>query len=189
MFKILGIILIVVAAAITAVSWYAGIFDSVTLSYEEVQPQTIIYREHTGPYEGNRVIMNDVYRYVRDSLSLATDSGFSVFYDNPAKTAEENCRSLSGIIIHADSCTVRTPYVKAQTLKTEAVVGRFPLRSFFSYMTGSYKFYTRREQYARENKLIANGPVLELYDMKSRTIIYIAPCGAGVTPLPVFTGK
>jgi len=187
MLKTVGIILLCVFAAITALSWYAGIFDRIDISYGEVDPYPLIYREHRGSYEGFRFVMNDVYRYVRDSLSLSTDTGFAVFYDNPSKTATDSLRSICGIIL-SDTAAVKKPYKKTTSLKTDAVVGQYCLRSFFSYMTGSYKFYEKSARYIKENKLVQNGPVLEIYDLKHRRIRYIAPCGTGVTPLPVFSG-
>lgn len=187
--KWFGIILAGVGGMIIGISWYAGVFDSVTLSCEEVSPKHLIYREHRGSYRGIKFIMNNVYKYVRDSLSLSTDVGFAVFYDNAAKTSEDNLRSLGGIVTNNDSVRAQLPYKTATTLKTNAIVGTYRLRSFFSYLTGSYKFYSKRDKFIIKNELKLKGPVLELYDMTNRQIIFIAPYGNGEPPFPVFSEK
>lgn len=188
MLRIAGIILACVLIVITAISFYAGMFDTMEISYGKVESLPLLYREHRGTYEGIRFIMNDVYRHVRDSLSRSADTGFAVFYDNPVKTPTDSLRSIAGIV-SGDTVGVEKPYKAGESLTSEAVVGRFRLRSFFSYMSGSYKFTEQCARYVDQNSLVRNGPVLEMYDMVNRQIIYIAPCGTGVTPFPLFTGE
>jgi hypothetical protein len=188
MLKIVGIITLVICIALSAVAYYAGLFDSVSLTREPRGPYALIYREYRGSYSGIRFIMNDVYRYVRDSLQLPTGIGFSVFYDNPEKKASDSLRSISGII--SDSLVPsKAPYKSGVFERTDAVVGRFKLRSFFSYTTGGYKFYSELHQYLQGKKIEQTGPVMEMYDMTERAIFFIAPVQRTTSPVPQFSGQ
>lgn len=188
MLRILAIIAFCVIAAITAFSWYAGMFDRLTITADTAGPYHIVYREYQGAYKGVRFVMNDVYKYVRDSLHLATDTGFAVFFDTPEKKADDQLRSMSGIIV-GKLCEVKPPYKNGTIAKADAVIGTCYLRSFFSYVTGGYKFSAELPVFAEENKLTLNGAHYELYDMKHRSIIYVAPVNRGASPLPAFSGK
>jgi hypothetical protein len=188
LFRIFGIIALCTLAAIIGFLYYAGFFDPVVLSVEKQGPFQLIYREYRGSYRGVRFIINDVYRYVHDSLHVATDTGFAVFYDTPGETGDDNLRSVSGIITGSDK-TVRSPYKKGVMSRADAIVGRCYLRSFFSYMTGSFKFYADLSKFAEKKGLKQNGPAVEMYDMVHRSIVYIVPCNSGAAPVPAFSGK
>jgi hypothetical protein len=54
-------------------------------------------------------------------------------------------------------------------------VGTFHIRSFLSNYTGTQKYYSAKESFARENKVVLAGPVIELFDMGARRVFYIAP--------------
>ncbi len=167
--------------------FYAGLFDPIELTREPQGPYALVYREYRGPYNGIRIVMNDVYRYVRDTLQLPTNTGFSVFYDNPQSGATDTLRSIGGIV--TDSLvSVRKPYRSGMFDRTDAVVGRFRIRSFFSYTTGAYKFYSELQRFLSEKKIEQTGPVMETYDMVKRTITFIAPVQRTISPVPPFTG-
>lgn len=188
MYRIFAIIAACVIAAITGFSWYAGMFDRLTITTDSAGPHHIVYREYRGAYQGIRFVMNDVYKYVRDSLHCATDTGFAVFFDTPGKVAEDSLRSMSGIVV-GKPYNVKPPYKTGTIAKADAVVGICYLRSFFSYVTGGYKFSAELLKFTEENKITLNGPRYDLYDMKHRSIIYIAPVNRGASPLPAFSGK
>ena len=165
--------------------YYTGMFDTLELTREPRGPYVLIYRDYQGSYKGVRHVMNTVYRYVRDTLKVQTGTGFAVFYDNPQSIAAEQQRSISGVVV-ADTVAVSAPYKTGFFERTDAVVGRVKLRSFFSYATGGYRFYARLQKFTEEKKIEQTGPVLELYDMSKRTILYVAPVGRTISPVPEF---
>jgi hypothetical protein len=184
----LGAIIGVCILGVTALFFYStGMFDTLELTREPRGPYHLIYREYRGPYKGVPYVMNTVYRYVRDTLNVATHTGFAVFYDNPQSTAAEKQRSISGVVV-TDTVTVAAPCKSGVFERTDAVVGTVKLRSFFSYTTGGYRFYTRLQQFTEEKKIEQTGPVLELYDMSKRTILFVAPVGRTIAPVPEFGG-
>jgi hypothetical protein len=188
LYKTAAVIALCVTAAVSAVAWYAGMFDRLEMTREPRGPFNLVYREYRGSYRGIRVVMNNVYLYVRDSLRLSTDRGFAVFYDNPQVGNPDSLRSISGIIVDS-TAAVGLPYKSGVFDRTDAVVGRFRLRSFFSYTTGGHKFYSTLQRFLAERKIEQTGPVVEIYDMAERIIFYIAPVQRTTSPLPEFSGS
>ena len=163
-------------------------FDRLEISRESRGPYNLIYREYKGPRSGVRHVMNTVYRYVRDTLHLESGTGFAVFYDDPLSGIEKDSRFICGVVV--DSCPeVAVPYKTGVFGRAEAVVGSVKLRSFFSYSTGGLRFYYRlRKQLAEKNENHSS-PVLELYEMKKRSIHFVVPVGTSGLPAPEFGGK
>lgn len=188
MIRNLTIVLMCTLAACGGFAFYAGLFDKVSYTVEQPGPFNIVYREYDGPHQGVRLVMNQVYRYVQDSLKSSTDTGCVIFYSLPNIGKDDSLRCLSGIIV--DSVENKSTIYKSATIRqADALVGRCYLRSFFSYMTGSYKFYSELQQVLEKYQKKQNGPVIEMYDMVNRTLIYIAPCNQGASPVPLYTGK
>ncbi|NLP02851.1 MAG: GyrI-like domain-containing protein [Fibrobacter sp.] len=177
----------VVVIAILLVSFFAGVFDTVKFSTETAGPYNLIYREFQGPFSGIRFTLNDVFKYVRDKKKIEASRGFGIFYDDPGKTPSDSLRSITGVIVDS-VIAVEKPYKSGVFEKTEAVVGRFPIRSFLSYVMGAGKFYSRLQEYLNQNNLKMSGPVLEVYDNGERMIIYIAPVNSEKSPAPEFEG-
>jgi len=104
-----------------------------------------------------------------------TTKGIAVFYDNPQTVKAQDLHSIAGCITDTVLTNLDTPY-KSQILpKTRAIVGTFHIRSFLSNYTGTQKYYSAKESFARENKVVLAGPVIELFDMAARRVFYIAP--------------
>jgi hypothetical protein len=173
--RIIGIIIIILFAFFLGVSFYAGMFDKLSLEVAEVGPYPIVFREHKGSYDGVKFALHDVYRYLKTRRMQWTTRGIAVFYDNPQTVKTQDFRSIAGCVTDTLLTNLATPY-KSQILpKTRAVVGTFLIRSFLSNYTGTQKYYSTKDNFARENKLALAGPVIELYDMGARRILYIAP--------------
>jgi len=186
--KVALIIGLCVVLALSCVFFWAGMFDKCSITREPRGPYRLIYREYEGSYQGIRFVMNNVFRYVRDTLQLPATSGFAVFYDNPQTDKPDTLRSISGIIV--DSLVpVSPPYKTGKFERTDAVVGQFKIRSFFSYTTGGYKFYAELQQFLKEKNIEQTGPVMEIYDMIQRSIFFIAPVQRTTSPVPEFKRK
>lgn len=187
MLKLAGIIALCIAMAVAGVAYYAGMFDPLEITEEQCGPFRLMYREYRGPYKAVRLMMNNVYRYARDTLHLKTETGFAVFYDDPQSRADM-LRSISGVIIDDSLKSLPPPYKTGTFRRTEAVVGRFRLRSFFSYATGSYKFYEGLSRFSAAQKINRSGPVMEIYEPSHRSLRFIWPRDNTVPSVPLFSG-
>lgn len=153
----------------------AGVFDAVSMQTGEQGPYSLVFREHRGPYRGVKFALLDVYHYLNDKRSIVPQRGFAVFYDNPNKVKPDSLRSIAGYITDSILPGVTTPYKTDVFAKTRAVTGVFPIRTFMSQFTGPLKFYPRLLLYLKQEKLEATGPVMEIYDIGGKKIVYIAP--------------
>jgi AraC family transcriptional regulator len=173
--RIIVSIIIVLFVIFLGTSFYAGMFDKLSLEIAEVGPYPIVYREHKGPYDGVRFTLHDVYRYLKTRRMQWTSKGIGIFYDDQQNVKPQDLRSIAGCVTDTLLTNLDTPY-KSQVLpKTGAIVGTFRVRSFLSNFTGTEKFYSVKDLFAKENSLQLAGPVIELYDMGARRIYYIAP--------------
>jgi hypothetical protein len=185
--KVAIIIAAAVIAATTGIFYLIGLFDPIAVTVETRGPYRLIYRDYRGPYRGVPFIVNTVYRYAHDTLRLTTAIPFAIYYDEPKLSGGDSLRSIGGVT--TDSVPVLKPGVHSAVFgKTDAVVGTFTLRGFFSTAIGSYKFYSALPRYLDGHKLRRNGPAMEVYDAAHRTIYYIAPVGASGVPAPAFQG-
>lgn len=167
---------LIIAGAVTIlmllVAFIGGIFDFVSFSVQKVGPYNLVYKENKGSYTGIRLILNDVFRYVVKEKKGKVLQGFAIFYDDPSKVPTDSLRYIAGVI--TDSLhQVSNPYKSVVYPQTDAVVGQFPIRSFLSYTSGTYKFYNELKKYVAKNDLKISGSVLEIYDSAKRQITYV----------------
>jgi hypothetical protein len=173
--RIIGIIIIVLFAFFLGASFYAGMFDRLSLEVAEVGPYPIVYRENKGPYDGVKFALHDVYQYLKTKRMQWTTKGIGVFYDDPRTVKPRDLRSIAGCVTDTLLTNLATPY-KSQVLpKTRAIVGTFRIRSFLSNATGTEKYYSSKDTFAKKNNVQLTGPVIELFDMGARRVFYIAP--------------
>jgi hypothetical protein len=185
--KVALIIAAVVCAATLLVFHFIGMFDGVALSLETRGPYPLIYRDYRGPYPRVPFIVNSVFRYAHDTLRLSAALPFAIYYDPPNLSGGDSLRSIGGVTV--DSIPMLPAYLHSGTFgKTEAVVGRFRLRGFFSTAIGSYKFYAELQRYLDGHTLRRNGPAMEFYDAAHHSIYFIAPVGSSAVPAPAFPG-
>ncbi len=157
------------------VCFWAGLFDSVRLEQRPAGPWNTIQRHYTGPYDAIRFAIRTVALYAGQQVGRTPARGFAVFFDEPQEMEAAALRSIAGCIIDSLIAEPDTPFVSVRVAQFPAVVGTFRLRSFFSYMSGVFKFYPALAAYLREEKLELAGPVVEIYDLDRRVIEYVAP--------------
>jgi hypothetical protein len=173
--RIIGIIIIVLFAFFLGASFYAGMFDRLSLEVAEVGPYPIVYRENKGPYDGVKFALHDVYHYLKTKRMQWTTRGIGIFYDDPRMVKPQDLQSIAGCVTDTMLTNLAAPY-KSQVLpKTRAIVGTFRIRSFLSNFTGTEKYYSAKDKFAKKNDCVLAGPVIELFDMGARRVFYIAP--------------
>jgi hypothetical protein len=173
--RILAIIIAISLIAFLTLSYYAGLFDKADVALHDAGPYNLIYREHKGPYREVRFTRQDVFRFLKEKRSMTPQKGFAIFYDNPRKKNPGELRSIGGYITDTQLTGVPAPYVTDVFPKTASIVGTFPLRSFMSPMTGPMKFYPEMLMRLARQKRETAGPIMEIYDVPAKKIIYIAP--------------
>jgi hypothetical protein len=176
--RILAIVIAISLLAFFGLSYYAGILDKIDVSLADAGPYNLIYRQHKGPYGGVRAVVYDVSRYLSEKRAIAPRTGFAVFYDNVRRQRmkkQEELRSIAGYVTDSLLADVPAPYAAGVFPKTQSILGVFPFRSFMSPMTGPMKFYPKMAEILIQKKREAAGPVMEIYDVPARKILYIAP--------------
>jgi hypothetical protein len=182
------IIAATVVAMTAAVFYFAGLFDSVTITRETKGPYHIVYREYRGLYRGVPFVVNDVFRYVRDTLHIKSSTPFAVFHDRPGIPDRDSLRSIGGAMV--DTIPAVKPELKTGTIgTTDAVVGSYRLRGFFSLAAGSYKFYSALPRYLESHKLQQRGSAMEIYDARHRSMYFIVPIDSPAVPWSAIPGK
>jgi hypothetical protein len=165
--------------------YQAGVFDRVKFFEDQKGPYYLVYKEYTGTYSAVGARIKNVHQYLSDVKKIsAVKGGFTVFYDNPVNKSADSLRSISGVI--TDSLIqVESPFKSDMFGKSYCIVGKYPLRSFFSFATGIYKIYGSLEKYAKSKNTSITGPVMEVIDTEKKEILYIVPVSA-TTTLPIY---
>jgi hypothetical protein len=172
-------IFILLALAVTvstaSLCWFAGMFDACDIQESSEGPFYLVYRKHKGPYDGIKVVLAEVHSYLKYTKHLNADRGFAIFYDAPAQINPDSLHCIGGCLTDSLLSHVEAPYLAKKVDAALAIVGIFPIRSFLSYTTGSFKFSAQLERFSTEHSLKVSGPIMTVYDMPARQIRYIAP--------------
>jgi hypothetical protein len=165
--------------------YQAGVFDRVKFFEDQKGPYFLVYKEYTGTYSAVGARIKNVHKYLTDLNKVSVvKGGFTVFYDNPVNRSTDSLRSISGVI--TDSLIeVEPPYKSDVFGKSYCIVGKYPLRSFFSFATGIYKIYGALEKYTKSKNTSITGPVMEVIDTEKKVILYIVPVNATAN-LPIY---
>jgi hypothetical protein len=165
--------------------YQAGVFDRVKFFEDQKGPYYLVYKEYTGTYSAVGARIKNVHQHLTDVKKIAAiKGGFTVFYDNPVNKSADSLRSISGVF--TDSLVqVELPFKSDTFGKSYCIVGKYPLRSFFSFTTGIYKIYGSLEKYAKSKNTSITGPVMEVIDTEKKAILYIVPVSA-TADLPIY---
>ncbi len=174
---LLGIFIVVLGAYMG----YLGFFNSVDFTIREMGPYQLVYREHRGDYSGTGVIQKEIYKALLNDEKIRTTRGFGIYYDDPRQVKKENLRSIAGCILEEKDYqnieSLKKKYSIMEFHKTRAVVTEFPFRGRGSILAGVLKVYPRLDEYTKERGY-APAPVMEIYNVPEKKIIYIMPIRA-----------
>ncbi len=187
MLKTIVVILICLVSVLGILSWFGGEFDSISIKKTTIGPYNAVCRSYQGTYTGFRYLIKNVAEYVHNKTSDTIYRGFAVFYDDPSEASSDSLRFAAGIILNK-KLEVDTPYNSIVIDSTEALAGEYPIRSFFSYVSGYRKFSRALEKYLKKNQIPVVEPLFEIYDMREKKIFYIAPIGSS-SPVPSFNAQ
>jgi DNA gyrase inhibitor GyrI len=184
MLKISAILISVLICIFIVLSWFGGVFDRVVIKRTRIGPYHTVYRTYQGTYSGFRFLIKNVADYVRSKNIDSLSRGFAVFYDDPSEKSQDSLRFAAGVITDK-KITVEPPYLYMRFDTMNVLAGEYPIKSFFSYINGYYKFKDALNQYLSKSPTKISRPFFEIYDMKKKKIVYIAPVGS-ISPVPPF---
>jgi len=172
---ILGIILTLILILVTIYAYYGG-FYKINFEVRQGGGETLVYRSLKGDYSQTGKVTDEIYQILLSEYEIETFNGFGIYYDNPAEVATEELRSDVGCILpdaHADKIPMLESEFKVETAPFgDFVVAEFPYRGQLSFMVGVMKVYPAMARYVEQQGLNPNTPVMEIYDIPNKKIIY-----------------
>ncbi|EGK00622.1 MULTISPECIES: GyrI-like domain-containing protein [Dysgonomonas] len=175
--KILLALVIGIIILLTAVYAYYGGFRTVNFEEKETGGEVFVYENVTGDYSQSPVVMDSIYYALLNDYKIETTKGAGMYYDNPQQVEKSKLRSEIGCILDTplDSMqmVVLSSRFKVKTLpKSDYIVGEFPNKGMISTMVGIMKVYPAMTKYIETTDYKADGPVIEIYDVPAKVIIY-----------------
>jgi DNA gyrase inhibitor GyrI len=152
------------------VGWFAfslGFFKEVNLRIEQQGPLYLVYKDHVGPYHFISKTISDVERWAKTE-KIDCSSSFGEYLDDPNVVEHERLRSRAGCFLKS-RLTSRPP---SDLQFSERPEQKYVVAEFEgSPALGPYKVYNKVEEFLAEKRLVLSGPVIEVYEMKSETVM------------------
>jgi DNA gyrase inhibitor GyrI len=174
--KTFVIILAIVAILILLVYSYFGGFHRITPRIEVQGGETLVYKKVTGDYKQTGKAMDSIYYQLLNGEKTETFKGFGIYYDDPQKVEKSQLRSEAGCILEKVDSTTVEYLSKKFNLKRfpedQYIVAAFPYKGKFSVIFSIFKVYPALNKFAKENHYSLDTPVMEIYDVPNKKIIY-----------------
>ncbi|MFV0417589.1 MAG: GyrI-like domain-containing protein [Dysgonomonas sp.] len=175
--KILLTLLIGIIVVLTAVYAYYGGFKLITFEVKEAGGEVLVYEIVSGDYSQSPIYMDSVYSVLLNKFNIETTKGAGVYYDNPQQIEKSKLRSEIGCLLDAPIDSTQMAEIsrkfKVKTLpKTNYIIGEFPHKGMMSVLVGIMKVYPALTKYIEKNGYKDAGPVIEIYDVPQKKIIY-----------------
>lgn len=153
-----------------------GLFSKVKVDIRKGGGEKAVLKAINGDYKQCGKIMNEVYYSLLNNYGIETTLGFAVYYDNPKNTARENLRSEAGCIIdnqYSDRASELDKEFLVKTIESkEYITAEFPYKGQLSVLLGIIKVYPVLEKEAVKKGVKADAPIMEIYDVPGKKIIY-----------------
>lgn len=157
---------------------YLGGFHRYVVSESLLGGEMIVYKEMKGSYRNTPNSMNEVYYSLLSGFHIPTTKGIAIYYDVPGSVSDEKLRSDIGCVIDDSTpidnekmSLIKTMWHVRVMPVTHAVTVRAPYRGKLSVIVNMMRVYPRIERYFSE-KSYKKGPLIEIYDMNKKEIIY-----------------
>ncbi len=141
--KWIGIVILVVAAAIAGFWAYMGGFASVAVERGTIGPIPIAYTTYRGPYSG----IGDAWTGFQSEWEAAGATGCDslAVYLDPPDTPPEKTRSIlacrTDTASAQNAAALQSAFNSFTVPQSNALLAEFPFKNFFSYMVGPMKVY------------------------------------------------
>ncbi|XP_070758221.1 testis-expressed protein 264 [Enoplosus armatus] len=157
---------------------YSGLLSDITIltGSPPVKKITFAYKFKKGPYR-------NCGQLFKETISIGPKlSCIGVFYDDPKKVPEPQCRYAVGSILSEGENKADEELLKSFETAgfnvfsfpevTHVVTTSFPHRTFFSILLGVRRVYPRLDHYIKERRLCAH-PFIEIY--REGRVQFMAP--------------
>jgi len=105
-----GLVVIIIVAL-----WNLGTFQRIEMKTEEVEPLTVVYLEHKGPYHKIVRKITEVENILKEK-NIPIIEGFREYCDDPQKVKSEGLRNIAGLMISGSAAVI-------EFFKTEVISG------------------------------------------------------------------
>lgn len=177
MIKIILYPCMIIIVAIISLLLYLDAFSTIDIKKKEIGPYKLVYEKHKGSYNGIKEVQDKVY-YSLLNDKITTTKGFGIYYDDPSKVATNELRSIGGCIVEQnDYETLNLLGNKYNVLNyhsPENVYAEFSFKNPLSILVGIFKVYPEIKK-IQEKKHYTPQPVMEIYDIPAKKIIYSVP--------------
>lgn len=175
--RILFIIVFSIVILFTAVYAYYGGFRTVNFEVKEAGGEVFVYETVTGDYSQSAAYMDSVYYRLIREFNIETTRGAGLYLDNPQRVESSKLRSEVGCLLDniPDSTQLAdiSQRFRVKVLpKTNYIIGEFPHKGMMSIFVGIMRVYPALTEYTVENGYKDTTPVMEIYDVPEKKIIY-----------------
>ena len=162
---------------------WGGGFRSVEVVEAEVPGDWVLGLDEVGPYEAMREPFLRAGSLM-DSLQVATEDGVAWYFDDPTKTAPEDCRGFYGRVLQPgaeagwESGQPGPEGLRAMQLPAgKALVVDWELRGYLGYIVGPIRLYPMLTE-AMAARGAVPVAVYERYATDGRSVRYVMVYGA-----------
>src|SRR5699024_10566446 len=148
----------------------------VEIQEREIGGFLVVGSTFVGEYSKVGTPMNKVDSVLR-SIKIDNTKGIGIFYDDPATTPADKCKSFVGSVLERnDSATIAS--IKSKGLIVDsipvrpAMIVEFPIKNRVSYVLGPMKVYPAFKKHKNE-KNYKTTMSIELYDIPMKKTYYI----------------
>lgn len=173
-------ILALLILAIIGILAYHGFFSTPRVTEKEIGPYTVATKRFMGSYYKVGPTMTEVDNGLKE-IGIKATKGVGLFWDDPAKVAENKLRSdVGNILENVDAETlnkIKAKYEIKEIGRIRAVVVEYSMKSMLSYMIAPMKVYPAISKYWNEKGYPKDleSFSLEIYDLPGKTTLYIMP--------------
>jgi len=161
---VLVFIIVTIISFGSYVAYYLGAYKKVEVSEAMMGPYTLVYMDHVGPYHKIAPVIAKVESWMKDHGHDCSLS-FGQYLDNPRQEEEARLKSRGGCLVKD------VPKDLPQDFKVMDLPAQKYVTASFdgSPGIGPIKVYPKANEYIIAKGLNQEGPVMEIYDIHSRT--------------------
>lgn len=160
------------------VAYHVGAMKPVQITEEDRPEIRAIYLDHTGPYHKTVSSIEKVEKWALEN-QVDCHLSYGEYLENPEQVEEARLKSRGGCLVD------RIPLSLPKDFQSRIYPGRRYVVAIFngSPGIGPLKVYPKVAEYMKEKSLRQDGPVMEIYEIHSRsetaamTTTYLFPIG------------
>jgi hypothetical protein len=160
---------------IAGIAFYGG-FRRIKFHQELVGGELLIYKKHVGDYKYSATLMDHIYHTLEHEFNIITHKGCGIYYDNPKTTDKHKLRADIGCVLeekdHDKLPRIKELFEVKEIPRLKNITTSFPYHGKFSVFMSIIRVYPALDTYLKKNNLPENGPVVEIYDIPNKVILF-----------------